>query len=102
MWTPALSVDGEDIPHGLIFSALMLAMLAGSLLNDYFKPRLEVVLGLSSFALSSIAIVHFLSIRFSSFLIFEACVGSFWPLMAGLRSKYITDESRCAVLSIFR
>ena len=102
MWTPALSMDGEDIPHGLIFSALMLAMLAGSMLNDYFKPRLEVVLGLSAFALSSISIFNLLSIRFASFLIFESCVGSFWPIMAGLRSKYINDDSRCAVLSIFR
>ena len=102
MWTPALSVESEDIPHGLIFSALMLAMLAGSLLSDYFKPRLEVILGLSSFALSSVSIIRWLSVRFSSFLIFEACVGSFWPLMASLRSKYITDDSRCAVLSIFR
>ena len=48
------------------------------------------------------ALFHALSLRFSAFLIFEACVGSFWPLMASLRSKYIKDDSRCAVLSIFR
>jgi hypothetical protein len=43
MWTPALSGEGDDIPHGLIFSSLMLAMLAGSLLNDFFKLGLEIV-----------------------------------------------------------
>ena len=47
MWTPALSIEGDDIPHGLIFSALMLAMLNGSLMKDRFNPRLEVVLGCS-------------------------------------------------------
>jgi hypothetical protein len=52
MWTPALSIEGDDIPHGLIFSALMLAMLNGSLMNDRFNPRLEVVLGCSGAGLS--------------------------------------------------
>ena len=32
-----VTLEGDDIPHGLIFSGLMLAMLTGSLLSDYFK-----------------------------------------------------------------
>jgi len=102
MWTPALSIEGDDIPHGLIFSALMLAMLNGSLMNDRFNPRLEVVLGCSAFALTSVSILSVISIRFAAFLTFESCVGAFWPLMAGLRSKLVPEESRCAVLSLFR
>ena len=41
MWTPALSGAGDDIPHGLIFAALMLSVMAGSLLNDLFKQGLK-------------------------------------------------------------
>ncbi|CBY24958.1 unnamed protein product [Oikopleura dioica] len=80
----------------------MLAMLNGSLMNDRFNPRLEVVLACSAFALTSVSILSVISIRFAAFLTFESCVGAFWPLMAGLRSKLVPEESRCAVLSLFR
>ena len=102
MWTPALSTVTDDIPHGLIFASLMLSVMVGSLLNDLFKPKLTLILAISSLSLGLVTVVQDVLVRLVLFSLFEACVGAFWPIMAGLRSKYVPENARCAVLSIFR
>lgn len=32
LWTPALSPDGEHLPHGMIFACFMVSSMAGSAL----------------------------------------------------------------------
>ena len=102
MWTPALSIETDDIPHGLIFASLMLSVMVGSLLNDLFKPKLTFILGVASLSLGLVTVVQDGLVRLILFSMFEGCVGAFWPIMAGLRSKYVPENARCAVLSIFR
>jgi len=102
MWTPSLSTEDSNIPHGLIFSALMLSVMVGSLVNDLIKPTLVTILTISACALSLVAFIEDPIVRFVLFGTFEACVGAFWPVMASLRSKYVPENARCAVLSIFR
>ena len=76
--------------------------MVGSLLNDLFKPKLIFILGLASLALGLVTAVNDSLVRFVLFSVFEGCVGAFWPIMAGLRSKYVPENARCAVLSLFR
>ncbi|CAF2513551.1 unnamed protein product [Rotaria sp. Silwood2] len=39
---------------------------------------------------------------FAAFLVFEFCVGVFWPAMATMRSKYVPEEARATVMNYFR
>jgi len=34
LWTPALSPNGEKLPHGMVFSCFMTACMAGSALTS--------------------------------------------------------------------
>jgi len=39
LWTPALSPNGEDIPHGFIFATFMLASMLGSSIASRLMAR---------------------------------------------------------------
>lgn len=39
LWTPALSPNGEDIPHGFIFATFMLASMLGSSIASRLLAR---------------------------------------------------------------
>ena len=66
------------------------------------RGDLSIFIPQKAFALTSVSVLKVISVRFGAFLTFESCVGAFWPLMAGLRSKLVPEDSRCAVLSLFR
>ena len=36
------------------------------------------------------------------FLLFETCVGIFWPSIMKMRSQYIPEESRSTIMNFFR
>ena len=49
LWTPALSPDGEHLPHGMIFACFMVASMAGSALaGRLLATQSSCVLNLSS------------------------------------------------------
>jgi hypothetical protein len=39
---------------------------------------------------------------FIAFLVFEFCIGVFWPAMATMRSKYVPEEARATIMNYFR
>ena len=39
---------------------------------------------------------------YSAFLVFEFCVGIFWPAMCTMRGKYVPEETRSTVMNFFR
>ncbi|CAF0780914.1 unnamed protein product [Rotaria sp. Silwood1] len=120
-WTPALtqalnkkSIDKTDsknppISHGYVFASYMVAMMMGSnsfkVFCNYTTPEsfMRYIIIVSAFCLS---VPVFLPgnqvIMFISFLIFEFCIGIFWPAMATMRSKYISEEARATVMNYFR
>ncbi|GBG87190.1 hypothetical protein CBR_g44925 [Chara braunii] len=127
LWTPALSPHGEKIPHGFIFATFMLASMIGSSLASRLMARatlkiesyMELVFGVSALALLVPVYAQvFLdagepedkegplsaSIRLQmiGFLVFEACVGIFWPSIMKMRSQYIPEESRSTIMNFFR
>ncbi|KAH7387717.1 hypothetical protein KP509_16G037800 [Ceratopteris richardii] len=125
LWTPALSPNDEDIPHGFIFATFMLSSMIGSSLASRLMARssirvesyLQVVFLVSAAMLfSPVAINLFMKssghkggsltptgrLLLLAFCIFETCVGIFWPSIMKLRSQYVPEESRSTILNFFR
>ncbi|XP_040986748.1 molybdate-anion transporter-like [Juglans microcarpa x Juglans regia] len=125
LWTPALSPNEEEIPHGFIFATFMLASMLGSSIASRLLARsspkvesyMQIVFVISSASLLLPILTNFLiapskvkggSISFSGcilvagFCAFEACVGIFWPSMMKMRSQYIPEEARSTIMNFFR
>ncbi|KAH9780250.1 Major facilitator superfamily domain-containing protein 5 [Citrus sinensis] len=125
LWTPALSPNDEEIPHGFIFATFMLASMLGSSLASRLmarsSPRVEsymqIVFVVSSVSLLLPIVTSFLvapsnvksggisfsgSLQLLGFCTFEACVGIFWPSIMKMRSQYIPEEARSTIMNFFR
>jgi len=100
---------GTSIPHGYIFATFMLAVMAGSsifrILCKFVRPEsfMRFVLLVASISLLPPIICPLnLPIVFSGFVIFEMCVGVFWPAMGFMRGIYIPEGARSTLMSFFR
>ncbi|THU63192.1 hypothetical protein C4D60_Mb01t13130 [Musa balbisiana] len=125
LWTPALSPNDEDIPHGFIFATFMLSSMLGSSIASRLlarpTPRVEsymqLVFAVAAVTLLLPVVTSFLvapstvrggSISFGGciqlvgFCTFEACVGIFWPSIMKMRSQYIPEEARSTIMNFFR
>ncbi|CAK9145396.1 unnamed protein product [Ilex paraguariensis] len=125
LWTPALSPNEEDIPHGFIFATFMLASILGSTIASRLMARtslrvesyMQIVFVVSAASLRLPIVTTFLvapskveggSISFAGciqligFCTFEACVGIFWPSIVKMRSQYIPEEARSTIMNFFR
>ncbi|MBA0645873.1 hypothetical protein Goklo_013911, partial [Gossypium klotzschianum] len=125
LWTPALSPNDEEIPHGFIFATFMLASMLGSSLASRLmarsSPRVEsymqIVFVISSVSLVLPILTNFLvapskvkggrisfagCLQLLGFCTFEACVGIFWPSIMKMRSQYIPEEARSTIMNFFR
>lgn len=98
-----------DIPYGYIFSSFMVAIMIGSSLfkllsratcvESFMRP----VLLLSSVALMlPILFPKSQIIVLLSFILFEICVGIFWPSLGTMRGKYIPEANRATIMNLFR
>ncbi|KAL2550817.1 Major facilitator superfamily protein [Forsythia ovata] len=125
LWTPALSPNDEEIPHGFIFATFMLASMLGSSIASRLLARnspavesyMQIVFVISSASLLLPLLTNFLvapskekgdGLSFSGclqllgFCVFEACVGIFWPSIMKMRSQYIPEEARSTIMNFFR
>ncbi|KAJ3690334.1 hypothetical protein LUZ61_019498 [Rhynchospora tenuis] len=125
LWTPALSPNDEDIPHGFIFATFMLSSMLGSSIASRLmasaKPKVEsymqIVFIISALTLLLPVLTNILvgpstekgssisfggSIQLLGFCTFEACVGIFWPSIMKMRSQYIPEEARSTIMNFFR
>ncbi|KAI3950267.1 hypothetical protein MKX01_016915 [Papaver californicum] len=125
LWTPALSPNDEDIPHGFIFATFMLSSMLGSSIASRMMARaslrtesyMQMVFAVAAFTLLLPIITSILvppsgvkggSISFAGciqlfgFCTFEACVGIFWPSIMKMRSQYIPEEARSTIMNFFR
>lgn len=117
-WTPALTpdsqvgiknVDHDNIPHGWIFASFMVSVMLGSHVFKllyrltYVESLLRPVFGIAALSLTTpIVFSKNQPLVFVGFLVFEFCVGVFWPAMGVLRSKYVPESARATVMNIFR
>ncbi|KNA14082.1 hypothetical protein SOVF_110800 [Spinacia oleracea] len=124
LWTPALSPNDEEIPHGFIFATFMLASMLGSSIASRLLARsakvesyMQIVFTISSASLMLPIVTSFLVapskvkgegmsfggyIQVLGFCVFEACVGIFWPSIMKMRSQYIPEEARSTIMNFFR
>ncbi|XP_073144086.1 uncharacterized protein [Henckelia pumila] len=125
LWTPALSPNDEEIPHGFIFANFMLSSMLGSSIASRLLARntlrvevyMQIVFVISSASLLLPVLTNFLvppsdvkrggisfsgSLQLLGFCVFEACVGIFWPSIMKMRSQYIPEEARSTIMNFFR
>ncbi|XP_031474340.1 uncharacterized protein LOC116246666 [Nymphaea colorata] len=125
LWTPALSPNEEEIPHGFIFATFMLSSMLGSSIASRLMARVSLkvegymqiifLISASTFLLPILTtfLVAPSNVRGGSmsyagclqlfgFCIFEACVGIFWPSIMKMRSQYIPEEARSTIMNFFR
>ncbi|KAK1653633.1 hypothetical protein QYE76_071501 [Lolium multiflorum] len=123
LWTPALSPNDEDIPHGFIFATFMLSSMLGSSIASRLLARKMKVEGYMQIVFSVSAVTLFLpvatsllvpaslkgngisfagSLQLLGFCTFESCVGIFWPSIMKMRSQYIPEEARSTIMNFFR
>lgn len=112
-WTPALQTLSKgmglgEIPHGMIFSSFMVAIMIGSsaftFLMKQQPPELFMrnlyVLGVGTFVVA--ASTQNLWYMYASFLAFEVICGVYFPAMGTMRAKYVPEETRAAIMNYFR
>ncbi|CAJ1341455.1 unnamed protein product [Effrenium voratum] len=112
MWVPTMlgALNGRPLPTGLVFSSFMTCMSLGGLL---FSPQLllgimsaeQLAVGVFLVGAAALAVPVFSSGLIPvllSFIVFETCVGLFFPCLGLLRSKVIPDAIQGSVMNIFR
>ncbi|VDK30215.1 unnamed protein product [Gongylonema pulchrum] len=110
-WTPAISeaTGNTEIPHGYIFASFMVAIMIGSsifkLLSKYDRPesfmRFVLVLSLLCLGTPILWPENVLAV-FLAFVVFEICVGIFWPAMGFMRGIYIPESTRATIMNFCR
>ncbi len=111
MWTPALATpeNKDTLPYGLIFAVFMLCCSAGSSLfrlSSAWMPTERVpvfILAMSTTCMLTTALfIENKAVVYASFLVFEVTVGMFYPAFGTLRSIYVPEATRAAVMNFFR
>ncbi|KAG5392939.1 hypothetical protein IGI04_022902 [Brassica rapa subsp. trilocularis] len=125
LWTPALSPNNEEIPHGFVFATFMLASMLGSSLAARLMARsslrvekyMQIVFLVSAASLllpitTSVLVTPSkvkeeglsltCSIQLLGFCVFEACIGIFSASIMKMRSLYIPEEARSTIMNFFR
>jgi MFS family permease len=94
--------------HGLVFAAYMVAIMIGSSAFGLLKAKFPVEsIGKVNLivAMCSLSVPIFCKnaeMVFFSFVMFETCVGLYFPTQGTLRSKYIPEETRAAIMNFYR
>ena len=110
-WPPAMKAAlSGPVPFGQIFSCFMVCCMIGSTAFGAISVRgvapehmMAVMLLLAVVAMcGAVASVGgALAPIVAAFLVFEACVGMYFPLIGTLRSKYLPDAYRGVIMNIF-
>ena len=111
MWTPALqpsAAEGETLPFGLIFATFMVCCMAGSSLFTIVVKTMPIE-EISKYTFITAGAALFVPVVTSNytlitlgFLVFEGCVGMYFPAMGTLKSKIVPESQRSTIYNIFR
>lgn len=109
LWTPMLiKADQPQLPFGLIFAILMVSCACGSSIFGLLAKKMEIitiaggVFGIAALSLAVPSITNSPAILLVSFMIFEACVGIYWPVIGTLKGIYVPEAQRSAIYNVFR
>lgn len=101
----------DDLPFGMIFAALMCAMMLGSQFFTLYTSLklpvapsmlLTITLAVASVCFIVPVLTHSETITFWCFSIFEICCGIYYPSMAHLKGNIIGDGVRAKIYGIMR
>eukprot|EP00656_Telonema_subtile_P035130 TRINITY_DN39124_c0_g2_i1.p1 TRINITY_DN39124_c0_g2~~TRINITY_DN39124_c0_g2_i1.p1 ORF type:complete len:473 (+),score=78.07 TRINITY_DN39124_c0_g2_i1:157-1575(+) len=112
-WTPQFQqvqgVDKAELPLGEIFACFMGALMLGSVLYKQMLKDSVSGRGAGGYVFLAAAICFVsaansqsFSVTFISFVGFEVCCGLYFPMVGTIRSQQLPEESRAAVMSLFR
>mmetsp|Transcript_54817 Transcript_54817/g.155958 ORF Transcript_54817/g.155958 Transcript_54817/m.155958 type:complete len:476 (-) Transcript_54817:44-1471(-) len=110
-WTPALDSRIVPPPYGLIFSLFMMACMCGASTSTILSgsmratTRLGIALMVSAISLVVAAIVAHhgkLALTFCSFIVFEFCVGLYFPAIGLVKSEVVPERVRATMYNIYR
>jgi len=108
-WTPCLMEADQPVPpFGHIFTGFMIFCLLGTRVYAYLVGALSVEqIGLLIIAVSaachlSVFLFQSVMIRFTAFLVFEACVGLYFPMIGTLKGEIVPEDSRSTIYNIYR
>lgn len=110
MWTPAITMnDAPKPPYGHIFSTFMVMSMLGS---QIFSVLLESQWSIKHIGVLTLLVAagsHFIpvvfgsvALRFFGFLVFECCVGMYFPMMGTIKGIVVPEQSRSAIYNMFR
>ena len=102
LWTPALA-GADEPPEGLIFSTFMVCVMGGSCLaKGGGARRFAANSAAAALSLGAAAALDDRRWKLLAFLVFEVCVGCYWPLVGAIKARVVPEESRAAVYSLYR
>lgn len=112
MWTPALTKlrhnDEEPLPFGVIFSIFMVASMAGSSLFSILIQKIKgEALAVGMFFVAAASMFIMASGRTDmgclvGMLLFEVCVGMYFPVMGTLKGLIVPEDKRSAIYNLYR
>ena len=109
-----LNGKGSDLPFGMIFAALMCAMMLGSIFFTWYStlPPGRWVVSPSALLMYSLLVAAWCflipvlvrdeAITFWCFCVFEICCGIYFPTMGKLKEQIVDDGVRAKVYGILR
>jgi len=108
-WTPCLMEPDQPVPpFGHIFTGFMIFCLLGTRVYAYLAGSLAVEeIGLIVMAVSmachlTVFLVENVMVRFVAFLVFEACVGLYFPMIGTLKGDIVPEDMRSTIYNIYR
>jgi len=110
-WTPALESKATPPPHGVIFALFMMSCMIGSsiatILGNKLKPSTRLVgtilPSIVAFGiLTYVGTRSFLMTSFVAFMIFEFCVGLYFPSVGELKSELVPEHVRATMYNLYR
>lgn len=110
-WTPALASKTTPPPHGVIFALFMMACMVGAststMLNKYTRPAVRLMtvscLGVILFAVAAVTAGGPSPIPcFCAFLLFEFCVGVYFPSIGVVKSEVVPEHVRGTMYNVYR
>lgn len=110
-WTPALASKEMPPPHGVIFALFMMACMMGAststMLNKYARPAVRLMtvsfLGVVLFAVAACTAGGSSPIPcFVAFMLFEFCVGVYFPSIGVVKSEVVPEHVRGTMYNVYR
>jgi len=117
LWTPALRAidthpEEENYPGpplGIVFATFMVCCMLGTSIFAILSSKgvqpsrmLVFVLAMSSLSCLTIATTSNDTVSYCAMLLFEGCIGAYYPAMSTVKGNIVPEDQRAAIYSVFR